>query len=35
MTDGIVVISRFGFDAEKFIYESDVLNSLKVDKPQL
>lgn len=29
VTDGIVVISRFGFDAEKFIYESDVLNSLK------
>jgi hypothetical protein len=28
---GLVVISRSGYDAEKFVYESDKLFSLKVN----
>ena len=27
---GIVVISRYGSNPEKFVYESDILNRLKV-----
>lgn len=27
---GLVVVSRFGSNPEKFIYESDILHSLKV-----